>query len=131
MVYNIKAKIYKIGEVQTIPSQQGGDPFRKRSIVLDASRFDPYTGEKSGDNYVVVEFSGKRVEELDKYAVGDLANVSFVLQGRKYNDKATQEERYFTSIVGIGIEMAQMNKRQQEPAATPAPAPINNDNMPF
>lgn len=129
MVYNIKAKIYKIGEVQTIPSQQGGEPFRKRSIVLDASRFDPYTGEKSGDNFVVVELSGKRVDELNKYAVGDLANVSFVLQGRKYTDKATQEERYFTSIVGIGIEMAQMNRKQQEPAA--APAPINNDNMPF
>lgn len=129
MVYNIKAKIYKIGEVQSIPSQQGGEPFRKRSIVLDASRFDPFTGEKNGDNFVVVEFSGKRVEELDKFAVGDLANVSFVLQGRKYIDKATQEERYFTSIIGIGIEMAQMNKRQQEFAA--APAPVSNDNMPF
>lgn len=127
MVYNIKAKIYKIGEVQSIPSQNGGEPFRKRSIVLDASRFDPYTGEKSGDNYVVVEFSGKRVDELDKYAVGDLANVSFVLQGRKYIDKATQEERFFTSVIGIGIEMAQMSRRQQVPAAEP---PIS-ENAPF
>ena len=127
MVYNIKAKIYKIGEVQVIPSQNGGEPFRKRSIVLDASRFDPYTGEKSGDNYVVVEFSGKRVAELEKYAKGDLANVSFVLQGRKYTDSTTQEERYFTSIIGIGIEMAQMSKRQQEPSAE---TPISG-NAPF
>lgn len=127
MVYNIKAKIYKIGEVQSIPSQNGGEPFRKRSIVLDASRFDPFTGEKNGDNFVVVEFSGKRVDELDKYAVGDLANVSFVLQGRKYTDKVTQEERFFTSVIGIGIEMAQMGRKQQEPAAE---TPIN-DNAPF
>lgn len=127
MVYNIKAKIYKIGEVQSIPLQNGGEPFRKRSIVLDAARFDPYTGEKSGDNYVVVEFSGKRVAELEKYAIGDLANVSFVLQGRKYIDSTTREERYFTSVIGIGIEMAQMGRKQQEPAAE---TPIN-DNAPF
>lgn len=127
MVYNIKAKIYKIGEVQSIPSQNGGEPFRKRSIVLDASRFDPYTGEKSGDNYVVVEFTGKRVDELDKYAVGDLANVSFVLQGRKYTDSTTQEERFFTSVIGIGIEMAQMGRKQQ--VSTPEP-PIS-ENAPF
>lgn len=127
MVYNIKAKIYKIGEVQVIPSQNGGEPFRKRSIVLDAARFDPYTGEKSGDNFVVVEFSGKRVAELEKYAKGDLANVSFVLQGRKYIDSTTKEERFFTSVIGIGIEMAQMGKKQQEPSAEP---PIN-ENAPF
>ena len=127
MVYNIKAKIYKIGEVQVIPSQNGGEPFRKRSIVLDAARFDPYTGEKSGDNFVVVEFSGKRVAELEKYATGDLANVSFVLQGRKYTDSTTHEERFFTSVIGIGIEMAQMGRKQQEPAAEP---PIN-ENAPF
>lgn len=127
MVYNIKAKIYKIGEVQSIPSQNGGEPFRKRSIVLDAARFDPYTGEKSGDNYVVVEFSGKRIAELEKYAIGDLANVSFVLQGRKYIDSTTREERYFTSAIGIGIEMAQMGRKQQEP--TPE-LPIN-ENAPF
>ena len=127
MVYNIKAKIYKIGEVQVIPSQNGGEPFRKRSIVLDASRFDPYTGEKSGDNYVVVEFTGKRVAELEKYAAGDLANVSFVLQGRKYIDSTTREERFFTSVIGIGIEMVQMGRKQQEPAAE---TPIN-DNAPF
>ena len=127
MVYNIKAKIYKIGEVQVIPSQNGGEPFRKRSIVLDASRFDPYTGEKSGDNYVVVEFSGKRVAELEKYATGDLANVSFVLQGRKYIDSTTQEERFFTSVIGIGIEMAQMGRKQQ----APAPEPPISENAPF
>ena len=127
MVYNIKAKIYKIGEVQVIPSQNGGEPFRKRSIVLDAARFDPYTGEKSGDNYVVVEFTGKRVAELEKYAAGDLANVSFVLQGRKYTDSTTQEERFFTSVIGIGIEMAQMGRKQQEPAAE---TPIS-ENAPF
>ena len=127
MVYNIKAKIYKIGEVQTIPSQNGGEPFRKRSIVLDAARFDPYTGEKSGDNFVVVEFSGKRVAELEKYATGDLANVSFVLQGRRYIDSTTKEERYFTSVIGIGIEMAQMGRKQQEPVAEP---PVN-ENAPF
>ena len=127
MVYNIKAKIYKIGELQSIPSQNGGEPFRKRSIVLDAARFDPYTGEKSGDNYVVVEFSGKRVAELEKYATGDLANVSFVLQGRKYIDSTTREERFFTSVIGIGIEMTQMSRRQQEPAPK---TPIN-ENAPF
>ena len=70
---------------------------------------------------------GKRVAELEKYATGDLANVSFVLQGRKYIDSTTQEERFFTSVIGIGIEMAQMGRKQQVPAAEP---PIS-ENAPF
>lgn len=126
----IKAKIFKIGEVQIIPSQNGGEPFKKRELVLDASRFDPYTGEKSGDNFVVVEFSGKRIDELDKHMVGDLVNVSFVLQGRRFIDKSTQRERFFTSIVGLGIETVKMREIKVEKVDTPAPQqPV--DEMPF
>lgn len=128
MIYNIKAKVYKVGNIQNIPSQSGGEPYRKRTLILDASRFDPYTGEKGGDNPVVIEFSNKRVDELDKFRVGDLVDVQFVVQGRKYTDKATQEEKFFTSLVGLGVEMVRMNQREVQSAVQPVEP---KDEMPF
>lgn len=126
----IKAKVHLVGATKTIPSKNGGEPFKKRELVLDASRFDPYTGEKSGDNYVVIEFSNKRCEELDKLAKGDLVNVSFVLQGREYTDQTTKAVRYFTSIVGVGVEVERMAQvKQTQPIQQPA-QPLN-DNLPF
>ena len=116
----IKAKVHLVGELKTIPSKNGGEPFKKRELVLDASRFDPYTGEKSGDNFVVIEFSNKRCEELDKVSKGDLVSVSFVLQGREYTDQNTGTVRYFTSIVGVSIIVERKEPTTpREPLYTP------------
>ena len=114
MIYNIKAKVYNVGATQSIPSQSV-EPYRKRTLILDASRLNPYTGEKSGDNFVSIEFAGKRVDELDKLATGDLVDVQFVVNGRKYTDKITQEEKFFNSLVGIGFEIVQMSKKEKSP----------------
>ena len=50
MANQITGRIYKIMPTQSIVSERTGNTFYKREIVLDASRFDQYTGEKKFDN---------------------------------------------------------------------------------
>ena len=120
----IKAKVYKVGSTKEFQTKTGGEPFRKRELVLDAARYDPYTGERSGDNYVVIEFSGKRCPELDNVRVGDVVMVDFVLQGRKYNDKTTNEEKFITSVIGVRIAV---NLSSNKPLVVESGvAPMNN-----
>lgn len=137
MANTIMGRILKIGDVQEIPSRSG-TPFRKREVVLDASRFDPYTGDKY-ENYPSVEFVGKHCGDADGFAVGDLVTVSFFLSGRRSERDGV--ERYFTSIQGVGIERKQSAQPQQtqpqpQPVAQPQPVQtvdktIDNYNLPF
>lgn len=106
----IKAKVYKVGVTKEFQTKTGGEPFRKRELILDAARFDPCTGERSVDNYVVIEFSNKRCADLDNVGPGDLVTVDYILQGRKYNDKVTNEEKFITSVIGIGITVNKANE---------------------
>lgn len=114
----IKAKVYKVGNMQEFPAKNGGESFKKRELVLDAARFDPYTGERSGDNYIVIEFSGKRCSELDNARVGDVVTVDYVLQGRKF--KGTDGlDKFFTSLVGIKVDIAMMAKPKNDDFVEP------------
>lgn len=139
MVNQITGTIIEIGQEQVFPSKSGGSDFRKRQLVLDCSRYDQMTGEKL-ENYVSIEFTGKRLEELTQHSVGDYVTVSYVLQGRKYvKDNIT---KYFTNILGIKVESNQDYKAesyhaQEKIMAQPAPVQTNpqanyeDDKLPF
>ena len=106
----------KIGDVQEIPSRNG-TPFRKRELVLDASRYDPYTGDKY-ENFPSMEFVGKHCSDADGFTVGELVTVSFFLSGRRAERDGLV--RYFTTIQGVGIERKQVT--QPQAGAQPLPA---------
>ena len=66
-------------------------PFKKRKIMLDCTRRDQYTGERSGyENTPVIEFTGDKVAELDKCKAGDIVEVKFAVEGRNYTGKDGQ-----------------------------------------
>ena len=46
MANTITGRIHKITPTKTITSQATGNTFYKREVILDASRFDPYTGQR-------------------------------------------------------------------------------------
>lgn len=117
MANTITGRILKIGDVQEIPSRNG-TPFRKREVILDASRYDPYTGDKY-ENFPSVEFVGKHCSDADGFTVGELVTVSFFLSGRRAERDGLV--RYFTSIQGVGIEHKQVT--QQQPATQPQTGP--------
>jgi len=128
MANQITGKIEKIGAVQVLHSKDGSKTFQKREIVLDATRYDPYTGERGFENYPSFEFGGEKCAELDKFKPEQVVTVSFDVFGMKYEDKTTHETKYFTKVRGYRIESRQVytpSERpgipsQQEPSAPPA-----------
>lgn len=109
------AIIYSISQVQEIPSRNGGDPFRKRELILDDSWSD-----RDGvvhPNYVLVEFTGDKMSLLDNFQPGQRVNVDACVNGREYNG------RVFTSIKGLGITPYPQQPSYPQPAA-PQAAPF-------
>ena len=130
-----------IGEVENIPYQD--KVFSKREVVLDCSRFDSMTGDKM-ENYPKFEFTGKHVDDLNNYQVGQFVTVSFVLSGRKVEKEG--KTSYFTNITAYKIEpyqrynsgaqqaqpytppqLAAQSRQPQTAAPQPAPFPPDVD----
>lgn len=142
MANTITGRIYGISPVMSIPSKNGGQPFLKREIIIDATRYDPYTGERDKyDNYPCVEFSGDKCKELDAYGVGDVVTISFVLQG-SFFDGQDGKRKNFTSVRGYKIEavgksvaniqhqpqqVQQPQQQVQQPIYSSAPPPGKDD----
>ena len=74
----ITGKIVTIGQTVNVSKKK---EFLKRNLVLDCSRYDEFTGEKR-ENYVSMSFTQKRCDDLNAYQVGELVEVSFILNGR-------------------------------------------------
>ena len=114
-------KVFSIGATQSIASKNGGQPFQKREIVLDATRFDGLTGERGYDNFPMFEFGGEKCSELDGFKTGDVVEVSFELQGSFYKDKDGVEKN-FTRVRAYKIEHYQTKQRPaQQQSSQPAP----------
>ena len=122
MANTVTGKIFSIGSTQTIPSKNGGQPFYKRDIVLDATRFDPYTGERGFENYPMFEFSGEKCKDLDGYQVGQVVTISFELQG-SFFDASDGTKKNFTRVRGYKIEARAVANPQPQPKVQQQPAP--------
>ena len=154
-------KVLIIGQTYQVPSTDpNAQPFYKRELVLDCTRYNPINGNKI-ENYPKFEFINNNCPMLDGLQVGQLVTVSFSLSGRK--SVKDGRENYFTNITGYrivpyqrqGAPQQQQNVQQPmqpaqqaqpfpvtaptgAPAAQPFPPavdedgnPINNDDLPF
>lgn len=140
MANQITGKVIAVSEIQEIASKTPGkEPIKKRSLFMDCTRFDPYTGVRDQyENTPLLEFGGKALETLNNLVAqglkaGDVVTVSFDIQGSKYEkDGKTQ---VFTRVRPYNIEIR--NGQQTQPAtssqAPVAPAPSNDapDDLPF
>ena len=82
MANQIIGRVFEIGQTTSIPTKSG-NTFQKRQIVLDASHYDQYTGQKY-ENYPQFQFLQMNCAQLDNFKVGDIVVVSFALNGRSY-----------------------------------------------
>lgn len=137
MALKMIGKVFSIGATQSIASKNGGQPFQKREIVLDATRFDGLTGERGYDNFPMFEFGGEKCSELDGFKTGDVVEVSFELQGSFYKDKDGVEKN-FTRVRAYKIEHYQTKQRsaqqqaaQLQPMPSDYPPPPQNNGLPF
>lgn len=102
MANTITGKVAKIGNTQEFQSKSG-KTYMRRDLVLDATKFDPYTGERGFDNYPVFEFSGENCAALDTLLLDQVVTVSFDLQGTRYEKDG--DTHYFTRIRGYKVEV--------------------------
>ena len=108
----ITGKILRISHTVQIPSKDGSKTYPKREVVLDATRYDRYTGERGYDNFPAFEFGGEKCAELDSYQQGQVVTISFDLQGRRWEKDG--EVKYITTVRGYKIEA--WRGQQQQPA---------------
>lgn len=99
MANTITGKILVIGQTEAIPYQD--KTFYKRELVLDASRFDQYSGQKF-ENYPKFEFTGNNCSSLDQFQIGQVVTVSFVLSGRRVEKNG--QVSFFTNVTGYKVE---------------------------
>ena len=130
MPNQVTGRMLAIGQTVQIPSKTGGDPFLKREFLLDATTYDPYTGERSQyENVLPLEVSGDKCAELDHFCIGDVVTVSFALQGRKWQTQDGDLKR-MTSIRCYKLEGRTPTQAAPHPApqpSAPAAAPPHVD----
>ena len=118
MANQISGKILLIENAVDVPTKNNG-VFTKRRIVLDASHYDPMTGQKF-ENYPAFDFVMRNIPKLDSFKAGDMVTISFALNGRPFEKDG--KKAYFTSVVGyaIGPNQSQNGNYQQPNSDQPA-----------
>lgn len=121
MALQITGKVYYVGQTVNIPSKKGGQPFTKREIILDTTRFDPYTGERSEyENYPMFEFNGDKCKELDGLQRGQVVTITFDLQGTFFKGEDGKDKN-FTRVRAYKVELRQQQMQQAPPPQQPQP----------
>ena len=135
MAVNTKSGVVlAVGQPQQIASKSG-KTYTKRTLYLDCTTFDPYTGQRSQyENKLLFEFMESKTALLDNIKPGQVVTVSFDLQGTEITDQAGQTKHYI-HVRPFGIEVRQMQQPQTpqhapQPQFTSQPQETDND-MPF
>lgn len=136
MANQITGRVIAISAVQTVASSDPSkQPFRKREVYIDCTRFDPYTGQRSEfENKPLLTFAGEKTlakvnPVLDQVCKDDIITISFELVGRQFKDK-DQKTRFMTEVrcydVVITRKVGQQGvqgTQQVSPSPAPQPAP--------
>lgn len=123
----ITGRLVWVGQTFQIPSKTGGVPFLKREFLLDATTYDPYTGQRNEyENILPLEVSGDKCTELDQFKIGDVITVSFALQGRSWTNQDGELKR----MASIRCYKLEIRRTTGQPAAQPVqqtyqPAPAS------
>lgn len=110
----------------------GGErSYFNQNVVIECSWHDNYSGDKKF-SYPQIQFGGKQIADVGKYRQGDMVEVSFMLQGNRYQDRNTGEEKFFTIAKGYRIEpLNNRRKPYNEPPKDDAPFPVYEDDVAF
>ena len=133
----LTGKVIAVSPIETIASKDPNkQPMQKRSLYMDCTRYDPYTGERGYENTPLLEFGGKAMEKLNELVNNglkkdDIVVVSFDIQGSPYEKDG--KKQVFTRVRPFDIELKPKPQQTQE---APAPAPNSaanggNDPLPF
>lgn len=122
MANSIRGVLSHISAVETLTSKTTGNSFKKQSILLDCSRHDYFTGAPQYENIIQLDFINKAVDKLAGFKVGEIVEVSFVIQGKSYT-KADGSLSRFISLSPYDVKRVREVKAEATPAAAPTAAP--------
>lgn len=129
MANSYKGRIEAIEGIQSI-TREGKEPFEKRRVLLDATRFDGLTGERGFEKHVCFEFAGKNVHVPDEFKRGDIVEVFFDVDSQLVQKKDGSKD-YFTRVSGYRISrIGQAVPQPQPQAPTPQPSQPQPSQMP-
>lgn len=100
MGFILVGKVIAINEQETVASKSDSTKtFARRQLYLDCSRYDSITGERLQDNFPLLEFGGKGLEQLNELCrnglkKGDLVSIEFAVQGSTYKDAQGATKNY-------------------------------------
>jgi len=121
----VSGKVHFIDETKTF----GQNGFRKRVVVLeqDNGRFT---------NYIPVEFIQESCDSVDGLKVGDEAEITFQLSGRKWQRDAASEVKYFLNAQASSFKVIGNETPPAEDDGAPMFDPskendFDEDNVPF
>ena len=133
MAVNTKSGVVlAVGQPQQLTSK-GGKTFTKRSLYVDCTTFDPYTGQRSQyENKILFDFMESKTSLLDNIQVGQIVTISFDLQGSEITEQDGRK-KYFTHVRPYNIEVRQMQLQHKQSASTQPVSfpPQDNDDAPF
>lgn len=123
MAVNTKSGVVlAVGHPQQIASKSG-KTFTKRTLYLDCTTFDPYTGQRSQyENKLLFDFLESKTALLDNIKPGQVVTVSFDLQGSEITGQDGQV-KHFIHVRPFGIEVRQVQQPQAPQPFAPQPAP--------
>ena len=131
----VYGRVIAVSKEQMVASAQAGrEPFRKREIYIDCTRYDPYTGTRSEyENKPLLEFNGDKTlakvsPVLDSLQKDDVVAISFDLQGRKITNQQGQT-KFFTAIRCYAIEVIRKAGQQAAAPAVQTPAPAQQQQV--
>lgn len=144
MANQITGRVIAVSTVQSVASSDASkQPFKKREVYIDCTRFDPYTGQRSEfENKPLLTFAGEKTLQkvnpiLDQVQKDDIITISFELVGRQFKgqDKKTKfmtdVRCYDVAITRKAGQLVVQGTQQVAPAPQPQPEPAPAAQSPF
>ena len=119
------AKVRGIVHVIEETKTYGSKGFRKRLVVLeqDNGRFPAY---------IPVDFIQDACDDVDQLNVGDDVEISYRLNGRKWQRDANSEVKYFLNAEATSFQVVGSKSADGPPLPDESEAPaLDDDEVPF
>lgn len=126
--------VLAVGQPQQLKSKEG-KVFNKRSLYVDCTTFDPFTGQRSQyENKILFDFMESKMSLLDNIQVGQVVTVSFDLQGSELKEQDGRV-KYFVHVRPYKIDVRQVQQplqpQYQQPTQPTYQPPQVEDDTPF
>ena len=106
--------VLAVGQPQQIQSK-GNKVFTKRSLYVDCTTFDPYTGQRSQyENKILFDFLDGKTSILDNIQVGQVVTVYFDLQGTEVAEQDGRK-KFYTHVRPYKVDVRQVQPSNQQP----------------